>query len=372
MEKAKILMVDDVADNCRQAYDLFHQEIISGYEIDFDSVNDLATAVERIRNQQFDVIILDLKGPERSNAGLDMGEAVLAELKKICFTPVIFYTAYSGSLISHQSDLIKIVSKNDTLRELHLEIGRVLSSKISSIKRKLDKYIQDSLRTYLWDFVHAEWPSLSQITDGVSLDYLLARRLAYSLSKEKIMNLIGSRPIDNDKAHSMEFYVYPPINEDISTGSILKRDEKIFIVLNPACDIILRNGVRAAKDIILVEGTSLKDTQEYKNYKLSRNNGTIKELTKLLENNANDNRDRFFLLPRTSFIENTLIDFRKIMIIQENDLTNYPKIADLDSPFAESVLSRFAKYYSRIGVPDLNSEELLIDINKVIDAETSS
>jgi CheY-like chemotaxis protein len=372
MEEIKILMVDDDPVQCDQAKQLLNNEVISGKKIIFESIQDFGRATELLLERDIDILILDLKGNGLSDEGLPLGESVLNEIKKKCFVPIIFYTGFPGQIQSQESELIRVVNKGLSVSALKTEIESVMASKLPFIKKSLNDYIRETLRLYLWDFVHEEWQSLSQITDGVSLNYLLARRLAHSLSKERIMTLVGSGPINEDIAHPMEFYVYPPVRQQISTGDILRKDGKIFVILNPACDLILRSGIRKAKDIILAEGISLEETSEYKKYKESRTAGPKKELTKLLENNADENRDRFFLLPKTKFIENTIIDFLKIKVIPETELTGFEIVAELDSPFAESVLSRFVKYYNRIGVPDIKSEDLLAEIDRNLDSENDT
>lgn len=362
-------MVDDDPIQCDQAKQLLNDEIIGNKKIIFESIQDFSRATELLLEKDFDIVILDLRGNGLSEEGLPLGESVLNEIKKKCFVPIIFYTGFPGQIQDQQSEIIRVVEKGLSVSALKTEIESVLASKLPFIKKTLNDYIKETLRSYLWDFVHEEWQSLSQITDGVSLNYLLARRLAHSLSKEKIMGLVGSGPTNEGIAHPMEFYIYPPISEQISTGNILKKDGQIFVILNPACDLVLREGIRKAKDIILAEGIPLEETQEYKGYKASKNDNTKKELLKLLGNNANENRDRFFLLPKTNFIENTIIDFLKLKVVKETELGSFEKIAELDSPFAESVLSRFVKCYNRIGIPDLKSEDLLDDIDRHIDSE---
>src|SRR4051812_35491398 len=60
------------------------------------------TALERLKNERFDLVTLDLHGandpePGKEPAGSEKqeGERVLDELRKIRFVPVIFYTAYA-------------------------------------------------------------------------------------------------------------------------------------------------------------------------------------------------------------------------------------------------------------------------------------
>ncbi len=42
------------------------------------------------------------------------------------------------------------------------------------------------------------------------------------------------------------------------------------------------------------------------------------------------------------------------MQVSAEDLNNFERIASLDNPFAEACLAKFARYYSRLGTPDLD------------------
>lgn len=40
-------------------------------------------------------------------------------------------------------------------------------------------------------------------------------------------------------------------------------------------------------------------------------------------------------------------------------MTTLERLASLDSPFAEALLARFARYFGRLGTPDLDLEVIL-------------
>ena len=64
-------------------------------------------------------------------------------------------------------------------------------------------------------------------------------------------------------------------------------------------------------------------------------------------------------MPQTPFIENRIIDFQSKEMVKYDDLTNYTRVAKLDSPYSESMISSFIRYYNRIGYPDIDSELIL-------------
>lgn len=71
------------------------------------------------------------------------------------------------------------------------------------------------------------------------------------------------------------------------------------------------------------------------------------------------------LIGDETFVELTN-DFREQMsieaqqyVISVDDMANYTRVAKLDSPYAESMVSSFIRYYNRIGYPDIDSELIL-------------
>lgn len=213
------------------------------------------------------------------------------------------------------------------------------------------------MREYFWDFVQHNWEKFKKF-DDVDLSYLLVRRLANSLSKEQLIKLIGDPKISLAKAHPMEFYIWPPINEEYEMGDILQIKGQTYILLTPSCDLVLRtsSGKRKADRILLAKCMNLKDTEKYKKFNSNRSNKPAKEdVTDLMKNKI----PRYFFLPKSPFIEDVLIDFQDTLTVSYGDLTKYTKIAKLDDPFAQSVLASFIAYYCRVGTEDLDIDSLI-------------
>jgi len=101
-----------------------------------------------------------------------------------------------------------------------------------------------------------------------------------------------------------------------------------------------------------------KLNKTYKSYDNCKNN-----ISSIIETRKSD---RYFFLPKTPFIEeNRVIDFQnKEMVSYESlsDPKNYERIAKLDSPFAESMVASFIRYYNRIGFPDIDTDYILSNL----------
>ena len=166
----------------------------------------------------------------------------------------------------------------------------------------------------------------------------------------------------------MQFYIYPTTNQDFECGEIVrsKENDEFFVILTPSCDFIETSSrKRKAERILLVEASLLNATDECKKYikdkkeeKASKSNEN--ELRKLINSSKSD---RYFFLPKTPFIvEDRLIDFQNKEMVSYEDLSNpekYERIAKLDSPFAESMVASFIRYYNRIGFPDIDTDYIL-------------
>ncbi len=83
-----------------------------------------------------------------------------------------------------------------------------------------------------------------------------------------------------------------------------------------------------------------------------------------MENNRKDGKqpDRYHFLPGVMSFPDLVTDFQSSKMVtyeQLNDPVSYKHIASLDSPFSECLLTRFIRYYGRIGTPDIDLDIVL-------------
>ena len=147
-------------------------------------------------------------------------------------------------------------------------------------------------------------------------------------------------------------------NSEYRYGEILKKDKAYYVIMTPSCDFQMRsNGTRNVEVVVLFEAFLLKENGDYVNYYTKRTGKS--KLLNLMHNKL----PRYHYLPGTSFISDLVIDFQKKKLISYDDLQKqFERIAILDSPFAESLLSRHIAYYSRIGTPDLDIDYIINDL----------
>jgi CheY-like chemotaxis protein len=371
----RILFVEDEEKIRSNLVKIFDGETIGEHVLIADSAETFEIGMEKVSKIDYDIVILDLCKGEPNEASEKPGYDILKQIQSLAFVPVIFYSGLTKDLMNLSSEVIGIVNKGDGVEKLKSEIERIISSKIALLKGQIYSHLRESLRQYFWETVHAEKKVFEPIKNDISLGYLLLRRFANSLSKENIKQLLGDDKIKTDKAHPMEFYIYP-VNPDSSiseyqAGEILEKDGIYYVTLTPDCDFILRyNGLRKADKILLAvtkkfielpdyakyrELKDKKDKSEKENQQLSNIEGKLKTWM----SNRGGEQDRYFFLPSTPFIENLVIDFQNKMMVDYNELKSFNRVAKLDLPYAQSMISSFIRYYNRIGFPDIDTEYVL-------------
>ena len=331
--------------------------------------------MEKISRNDYDIIILDLCKGEPSETSEKPGYDILKQIQSLAFVPVIFYSGLTKDLMDLSSEVIGVVNKGDGVDKLKAEIERIITSKIALLKGQIYDHLRESLRKYFWETVHAEKKVFEPIKNDISLGYLLLRRFANSLSKENIKLILGDDKIKTDKAHPMEFYIYPvnpdSTNEEYQAGEILEKSGINYVILTPDCDLVLRNnGLRKADKILLATAKHFKLLQDFIKYdelknKKDRNEKENQQFSnaegklKTWMGNRGGEQDRYFFLPSTPFIENLVIDFQVKTMVDYDDLKSFQRIAKLDLPYAQSMISSFIRYYNRIGFPDIDSDYII-------------
>lgn len=372
--KLRVLFIEDDEKLAQNLKDIFDKEVISGHQLLAESVTNYEEGLSLLERFDYDIVVLDLQR-EGKNFDEMAGVKILDALKKIAFIPVIFYTGHANRVQDLISEIVGVVGKGDGVENLKAEMQRIIESKIALLKGNVYNHLKESLRQYFWETVDADKKVFTPGKSDVSLGYLLLRRFSNSLSKENIKLLLGDDKIKIDKAHPMEFYIFP-INPDSSqeeyvAGEIIEKNRDYYTILTPDCDLVLRNnGLRKADKILLARTKYFKSFSDCVSYEKlmsnqSRNERENQQFTNLqgkLKNwmsNRGGEQDRYFFLPATPFIENMVIDFQDKLMVEYKELKGFRRVAKLDTPYAQSMISSFIRYYNRIGFPDIDSEYVL-------------
>lgn len=361
----KLLFIEDDKELRDNLKELFHDASIADYKLKVQVEESFERGRELIKKSDFNIVILDLfKDGDQTDE--DAGIKVLSTIREFLFVPVIFYTGHAYKIINYKSEVVGVVNKGDGIEALSSELERIIKSKLALLRQNINEHINKELKDYFWETVDKQKAIFNTGNIDYSLGYLILRRIATSLSKENIKIILGDDKISAEKVHPMEFYLFPPSEREYEAGDILEKEGNYFTILTPDCDMILRsNGLRKAGWVLLASVDNFKSLQDFIKYsKLRGKQEKTEDENRQLSNlegklkkwmsNRGGEQDRYFFLPSTPFIENMVIDFQKKIMVKYDDLKLYRRVAKLDMPFAQSMISSFIRYYNRVGFPDID------------------
>lgn len=362
MKELRILYIEDDKENRNDLVEYLSEDVIDDCMIKIDGEESFEKGLEKVN--EYHIVILDLYKGVAGNGGETSGLTVLNEIREKVFIPVIFYSGNTALVKKYESQVIGVVTKGeDGIEVLRKEISRFIKHNLPYLRENIHNHIEKEFKRYFWEVIQEKNDIFKPENNDFSLGYLLLRNIGNSLSKENIANIIEDSSINKDKVHPMEFYIYPISNGEYENGEIVrnKSSKEVYVILTPSCDMVERfkgdvSLGRKAKKILLAKSHLLLQLKEYEDYK---NKQSKENRNKLIEFLISKN-DRYFFLPNTPFIDNRIIDFQdKIMVDYKSLNGDYERVAKLDSPFAQSMMASFIRYYNRIGFPDLDVEYVL-------------
>ena len=356
----KILFVDDEKYG-EELVELFNDERIGDYTTKSFYEDSFDGGLERIKRERFDLVVLDLCRGKASDDAKQEGLNILKDIQARTFIPIIFHTAVSNKIQDLKSHVVGVTDKKDGTDNLKKEIERLINSNIVKLKDKVHFLIEDEFKKYFWDTIHNERDKFNIAEEEKSLAYLILRRLSASLSKENIRELVGDER-QNHNVLPMEFYIYPvESTREFEAGDLIKFNNKIYILLTPDCDYVERfkketSLGRKAERILLAEVRNIDSNQIYIDYLGNGKSENLEKLKRLMSNNYSE---RYFYLPKTPFIENSIIDFQEKIMVNYGELDKSFRFTKLDTPYAQSMIANFIRYYNRIGFPDIDKEYVI-------------
>jgi len=354
-----LLFVDDEAENRELAVKYLDEKVVlePDEKLKIDTEADFDKALDKLESSHFDFVILDVRrGPHEEEREEEEGIKVLESIKARCFVPVIFYTGLPHKVADLETPLVKVIENTKGLPKILETIQDIMASKLPQVNRELMRHVEEVQRRYMWDFVERNWEKFGDTPDRSALAYLLARRLAKSLDGpgiEKLAERLGDTSrlwCNEERVHPMRYYVLPPISPRLMSGDIFRRriDEEgieYFVLLSPSCDIAWDK----ADWMLFTRCSVLSGEEEY-----TKNKSKWKQ------------SDRYQFFPRAIEIPDMITDFQQLTAIRKEELygliteEKIERIASLDSPYSEALTAQFARYFGRIGTPDLN-EKIVIE-----------
>ena len=347
MSAFKLLMVEDEEKEiniCRDSIDTYRNRY--NREIKPIYCKTLAEALEKLDNT-FDGAIIDLK-LEKS---VDDGNMVINEITEACFRiPVVILTGTPDDVASNTL-IVDIFTKGEVeYEEIFNKLWDIYDTGLTRImggRGKMEKTLDTVFRKNL----------LPHIEKWIHHAKTNPERTEHSLLRYTINHLLQLLDESDDKFFPEEVYIYPPAGKTLKTGSIIKKDDKYFVVLNPMCDLVIRkNNMPKATHILLVEivpqcqlTTGCKENE--------------------MGNAFSNNKTPYYhWLPRIKSSKPTFdggfLDFRILSTHPTKDFNKKfkPPEFQISPSFVKDIVARFSSFYARQGQPDIDYEEIIQEL----------
>lgn len=348
MSAFRLLIVEDNAqdlDTCRDTVARYRDE--KQREIELVECRSVDEAFEKLDNS-FDGAIIDLRLADQG----DEGNQVLSRIAESYFRiPVAILT---GTPDAADSDFayIGVFKKGDPgagYADLldsfwgiyNTGLTRIMGGR-GTIEETLSKVFRENL--------------LPQRNKWVEYGKTDPSRTEKALLRHALSHLLQLLNDDGDRCFPEEVYLTPPLTDKIQTGSVVKKrnSEQRFVVMNPACDLVIhRNGNCKTDHILLVQIEKEADIVDTALNGIQRRDKKKDKLKSLFCNNYTA---YYHWLPKTDFFCGGFLNFRKISTIAKNEFTEFSPVMQISSSFVKDVVARFSSYYARQGQPDIECD----------------
>ena len=341
MRTMKILLVEDEKDQ----QDIFEDSIEvfndkNNLNVECEIAADVQHALNKI-DGSFDGAIIDLRLGDNQEGGNEIVHQLGNSFNRI---PIIFVTA-SPDLVNNHPSVIKTRSRDDGTYESDLLLfQRIHNTGLTRIMGGRGLIEQTLSEVFLKNL-------LPQMDAWISYAETDSDRTEKALLRYTLNHLFQLLEENEERCFPEEVYLYPPVLDRITTGSIVQTDDKWFVVLSPACDLVPRgeNGILNTDCILLVEIEGIDEVLGG-----SRSRGRVREL-------CTNRRTYYHWLPETEVFEGGILNFRKLITLDKDafDERFGKPVIQISPSFVKDIVSRFSSYYARQGQPDIDSEDFV-------------
>lgn len=303
-------------------------------------------------NKDIDTAIVDIKLGNISDAGNSVIDEINALSLRI---PTVIHT---GTPASVTVSALKVFTRGEnTYGEIFDFLFDVYNTGIVNILGKkglLEKKLSEVYSRNIQPVISNSWINYGKINSEQTEKALLR----YTLNH--LMQLLENTD-DVEKCYPEEMYIFPPIDENYRTGSIVKNaDNKYFIILSPACDLALHNGSFKTDRVLIAE---IKEISAIITMATKHCSSPEERKNKLESIYRNTFSLYYHWLPKVDFFSGGIINFRRINSFSKKDLqTNYGKpIIQIAPFFCKDIVARFSSYYARQGQPDIDYDTFITE-----------
>ena len=352
MNNLRLLVVEDREQDI-ETFRKMLEDYKSNMERDIDPIicRTSQEALEKL-DSSIDGAIIDLRLGNQSGAG----NQLIKEIERSFFRIPIFIFTANRSDIDDSLEGVKVFIKGDIgyyeLLDRFWDIYETGLTHIMGGRGEMEKLLSEVFKKNIFPQID-KWIEHSKQDEQDKTQRALMR---YTLSH--LYHLLDD---GQECFFPEEFYLYPPMLEGITTGSIVKENasNQSFVVLSPACDLVIRKDGEYKTDwILLVEIESENDVVNDELDGITKKRSKENRIRDVFNNN---HKDYYHWLPETDFFEGGIINFRKLTTFCKGDFDkDFEKPTIQISPFfVKDIVSRFSSYYARQGQPDIDSANFI-------------
>ena len=368
MNPLKILLVED--ETIPQNAFKNDVEVFKGQpnnpDVEYEIVDNVNDAV-KILDVSYDGAIIDLRLGDNDEGGKEIIQILYNEFTKI---PIIVVTGLPDLVVDHPSIIKSRSSEVGSYRDDLLLFQQIRDIGLTHIigGRGL---IEEELREVFQNLL----PQIDTwIRYGETYKETDPKRTKKALLRYTLNHLFQRLEEDNELFLPEEFYLYPPLPDKITTGSMVKENNQWFVVLSPACDLVFRNGQFNTERILFVE---IECEPDIVNKALNRLRKITDEEEKekvkqdILQRLAGNNYAFYYhWMPPVKFkisdhgylnFDGGFLNFRKLEALSKKNFNAKftESLIQISPSFVKDIVSRFSSYYARQGQPDIDSTDFV-------------
>lgn len=364
MEEINILLLEDDQQeyqsiiNAKNRFESNHNIsfIIQRYENLKDNKADI---LESLIQSKIDFIIVDLKLKDEENWGNDF----LWLIQNNFHIPLIInssnITDIDTEYNQNNNPLMKQFDPSKIDSSIIIEyIYNLYNTWITKVIWK-NGLISNTLNALVWNW---NFENLEEWTKYKDKD-----NSQKSLSRYILSHLHESLSSESKDYHPEECYI-KNISWNIVTWTILEKDWTYHVIMTPACDLAQGNtNILMLSEVEKYDWTDIDDIQK-----------SVTKLTELTIPEQIEKRqekiykqirwlqkhDAKYLkyLPKSKNFEGWYINFRKVTLVNTEELANYTIICNIAVEFLKDIIPDFWNYYSRQWQPDLDHNITLANL----------
>ena len=344
--------------------------------IDSVECKTLEDALKTLDNS-FDGAIIDVKLADQGDEGNQIVEKIVESFFRI---PIAIFTGNRSNWddnLNGKIMLIDVFTKGmigyDEILDKFWEIYNTGLTHImggrGKIETTLNQVFLENLRPN-----RKRWISYAEGKEENS------ERTQKALLRYTLNHLLQLLEDDRKDYFPEEVYLYPPVLDEVTTknklttGSMVRSDNKWFVVLSPACDLVTRVGGQFTERILFVEVEKETDIVDKALNRL-RTVTDVEEKEKMKEDilqklSRNNHTFYYHWLPPVNFkfandrslnFEGGFLNFRKLEALPKRkfNVKFGDPLIQISPFFVKDIVSCFSSYYARQGQPDIDSEKFI-------------